>query len=317
MSVPAHDQRDYEFANKYNLPFVKVIDSEYACDDEAYVGEGKLINSSDFTGLDSNEAKSKIIKFLEENDLGRSEVNYRLRDWGISRQRYWGCPIPVYYHEDGAMHPIPESELPVELPKDIDFTVDGNPLKSHPTWKYLQCPHTGKKSIRETDTFDTFFESSWYYLRFLSANNDERILDDRINSWLPVDQYVGGIEHAILHLLYARFFHKLMRDIGLVKSSEPFKSLLSQGMVLKDGAKMSKSKGNTVDPEPYIEKYGADSIRTFMIFASPPEQSLEWSDSGLEGCYKFLKRLWALSEKVKNFNSSNFKIFSCSFFLSS
>ena len=305
MSVPAHDQRDYEFANKYKLPFVRVIDSDHAYDGEAYTGQGKLINSSDFTGLESNEAKSKIIKFLEENDLGRSEVNYRLRDWGISRQRYWGCPIPVYYHEDGTMHPIPESELPVELPKDIDFSVDGNPLKSHPTWKYLQCPHTGQKSIRETDTFDTFFESSWYYLRFLSANNNEKILDDRINSWLPVNQYVGGIEHAILHLLYARFFHKLMRDIGLVKSSEPFKSLLSQGMVLKDGAKMSKSKGNTIDPDDIIKKYGADTLRLFIMFAAPPDNNLEWSDSAIEGSHKFLKRLWKFSYTVNNLKNEN------------
>ncbi len=303
MSVPAHDQRDYEFANKYDLPFVKVIDSEHVSADQAYTGEGKLVNSLEFSGLSSKEAKKKIIKFLEVNNLGRSKVNYRLRDWGISRQRYWGCPIPVYYHEDGTMYPITESELPVELPKDIDFSVDGNPLDSHPSWKYMQCPRTGKKSIRETDTFDTFFESSWYYLRFLSANNNEKILDDRVNSWLPVDQYVGGIEHAILHLLYARFFHKLMRDLGLVKSSEPFKSLLSQGMVLKDGAKMSKSRGNTIDPDDIIERYGADTLRLFIMFAAPPENNLEWSDSAIEGSYKFLKRFWKFSYRIKKLNN--------------
>ena len=305
MSVPAHDQRDYEFASKYNLPFIKVIDSEHATEDNAYTGEGKLINSSDFSGLGSCEAKSKIIKFLEKNNLGKSETNYRLRDWGISRQRYWGCPIPVYYHQDGTMHPIPESELPVELPKDIDFSVDGNPLESHPTWKNFQCPHTGQKSIRETDTFDTFFESSWYYLRFLSANNEEKILDDRVNSWLPVDQYVGGIEHAILHLLYARFFHKLMRDMGLVKSSEPFKSLLSQGMILKDGAKMSKSRGNTIDPDDIIKKYGADTLRLFIMFAAPPDNNLEWSDSAIEGSYKFLKRFWKFAYRVNKLKHEN------------
>ncbi len=298
MSVPAHDQRDFEFATKYNLPFVKVIDSDDLSGEKAYLGEGKLINSNDFSGLYSNEAKSKIIKFLEKNDLGKPEINYRLRDWGISRQRYWGCPIPVYYLEDGTMYPIPESDLPVTLPKDIDFNVDGNPLDSHPTWKHLQCPHTGKKSTRETDTFDTFFESSWYYLRFLSANNDEKILDEKIDSWLPVDQYVGGIEHAILHLLYARFFHKLMRDIGLIKSSEPFKSLLSQGMVLKNGAKMSKSKGNTIDPDDIIQKYGADTLRLFIMFAAPPDNNLEWSDTAIEGSYKFLKRLWKFSYRI-------------------
>ena len=300
MSVPAHDQRDYEFAKKYNISFTRVIDSDHSRNDRAYTGEGKLINSLNFSGLNSKEAKIKIIDFLKENDLGRSEINYRLRDWGISRQRYWGCPIPVYYHEDGTMLPIPESELPVELPKDIDFDVDGNPLESHPTWKDYECPLTGKKSTRETDTFDTFFESSWYYLRFLSANNNEKILDDRVNSWLPVDQYVGGVEHAILHLLYARFFHKLMRDIGLVNSSEPFKSLLSQGMVLKDGAKMSKSKGNTIDPDDIIKKYGADTLRLFIMFAAPPDNNLEWSDTAIEGSYKFLKRFWKFSYRVKD-----------------
>tara|TARA_B100000886_G_scaffold84512_2_gene55171 strand:- start:9463 stop:10878 length:1416 start_codon:yes stop_codon:yes gene_type:complete len=305
--VPAHDQRDYEFAKKYNISFTRVINSDHSRNDRAYAGEGKLINSLNFSGLNSKEAKTKIINFLKENDLGRSKINYRLRDWGISRQRYWGCPIPVYYHEDGTMLPIPESELPVELPKDIDFDVDGNPLESHSTWKDYRCPLTGKKSTRETDTFDTFFESSWYYLRFLSANNNEKILDDRVNSWLPVDQYVGGVEHAILHLLYARFFHKLMRDIGLVKSSEPFKSLLSQGMVLKDGAKMSKSKGNTIDPDDIIKKYGADTLRLFIMFAAPPDNNLEWSDTAIEGSYKFLKRFWKFSYRVRDLkmNDSN------------
>jgi leucyl-tRNA synthetase len=226
-----------------------------------------------------------------------------LRDWGISRQRYWGCPIPVFYHEDGTVYPVPEDDLPVTLPDDIDFTKDGNPLENHPTWKYIKCPYTGKDAIRETDTFDTFFESSWYYLRFLSPDYKDGLLDQSKNQWLPVDQYIGGIEHAILHLLYARFFHKLMRDIGIVDSSEPFLSLLSQGMVLQDGVKMSKSKGNTIDPDDIIDKYGADTVRLFIMFSAPPEQSLEWSDTGIEGSHKFLKRLWALS--FKTFNCKN------------
>jgi leucyl-tRNA synthetase len=223
-----------------------------------------------------------------------------LRDWGISRQRYWGCPIPVFYHDDGTVYPVPEKDLPVKLPEDINFEKDGNPLDNHPTWKYIKCPYTGKNAIRETDTFDTFFESSWYYLRFLSPKNNKGLVDKSKEKWMPVDQYIGGIEHAILHLLYARFFHKLMRDIGIVTSSEPFTALLSQGMVLKDGVKMSKSKGNTINPDDIIKKYGADTLRLFIIFAAPPEQTLEWSDSAIEGSYKFLKRLWTFSYKVIN-----------------
>ena len=239
-------------------------------------------------------------------DAGISKINYRLRDWGISRQRYWGCPIPVFYHEDGTVYPVPEDDLPIKLPNDIDFSQDGNPLENHPTWKHIKCPYTGKKAIRETDTFDTFFESSWYYLRFLSPGFKDGLVDKSKNNWLPVDQYIGGIEHAILHLLYARFFHKLMRDIGIIDSSEPFLSLLSQGMVLQNGIKMSKSKGNTIDPDDIINKYGADTVRLFIMFSAPPEQSLEWSDTGIEGSHKFLKRLWSLSFKViDNNNSSN------------
>jgi leucyl-tRNA synthetase len=305
MCVPGHDARDNEFAVKYDLPIVKVIiskESETDIDD-IFMGEGTLVNSGKYTDLDSKLAKKSILKDLEKIDAGKSKINYRLRDWGISRQRYWGCPIPVFYHEDGTVYPVPEDDLPVTLPDDIDFTKDGNPLENHPTWKYIKCPYTGKDAIRETDTFDTFFESSWYYLRFLSPDYKDGLLDQSKNQWLPVDQYIGGIEHAILHLLYARFFHKLMRDIGIVDSSEPFLSLLSQGMVLQDGVKMSKSKGNTIDPDDIIDKYGADTVRLFIMFSAPPEQSLEWSDTGIEGSHKFLKRLWALS--FKTFNCKN------------
>jgi len=303
MCVPGHDVRDNEFAVKYNLPITKVIlsgESEVNLRDDIFVGEGTLINSGKYTDLDSKTAKKNILKDLEKIDAGTSKINYRLRDWGISRQRYWGCPIPVFYHEDGTVYPVPENDLPVTLPDDIDFSKDGNPLENHPTWKYIKCPYTGKNAIRETDTFDTFFESSWYYLRFLSPDYKDGLLDQSKNQWLPVDQYIGGIEHAILHLLYARFFHKLMRDIGIVDSSEPFLSLLSQGMVLQDGVKMSKSKGNTIDPDDIINKYGADTVRLFIMFSAPPEQSLEWSDAGIEGSHKFLKRLWTLSFKVLN-----------------
>ena len=215
--------------------------------------------------------------------MAESKINYRLRDWGISRQRYWGCPIPIIYHEDGTIYPVPEEDLPVVLPDDIDLTKDGNPLETHPTWKYVKCPYTGKDAIRETDTFDTFFESSWYYLRFLSPDYSDGLMEKSKKDWLPVDQYIGGIEHAILHLLYARLFHKLLRDEGVVDNDEPFISLLSQGMVLQDGVKMSKSKGNTIDPDDIIKKYGADTIRLFIMFSAPPEQSLESSASSIEG----------------------------------
>ena len=308
MCVPGHDIRDNEFAVKYNLPVIKVINPESSklVHKEIFIGEGTLINSGKYTNLESHLAKENILKDLVKIDAGISKINYRLRDWGISRQRYWGCPIPVFYHEDGTVYPVPEDDLPIKLPNDIDFSQDGNPLENHPTWKHIKCPYTGKKAIRETDTFDTFFESSWYYLRFLSPGFKDGLVDKSKNNWLPVDQYIGGIEHAILHLLYARFFHKLMRDIGIIDSSEPFLSLLSQGMVLQNGIKMSKSKGNTIDPDDIINKYGADTVRLFIMFSAPPEQSLEWSDTGIEGSHKFLKRLWSLSFKViDNNNSSN------------
>ena len=300
MSVPAHDDRDYEFSIKYKIPIKQVIRNKDGNDDinSAYTGDGELINSGKYNGLDSKDAKLKILDDLVKLNSGESKVNYRLRDWGISRQRYWGCPIPIFYHKDGTVYPVPEKDLPVVLPNDIDLTKEGNPLDNHPTWKYIKCPYTGKDAIRETDTFDTFFESSWYYLRFLSSDYKDGLMDESRKDWLPVDQYIGGIEHAILHLLYARFFHKLMRDMNIVDNSEPFTSLLSQGMVLQGGIKMSKSKGNTIDPDDIINKYGADTIRLFIMFSAPPEQSLEWSDTAIEGSYKFLKRLWVLSYNI-------------------
>ena len=300
MGVPAHDPRDYEFAKKFDFEIIKVIDNEKSISSLPNVEKGVLINSSEFDGLQSDIAKEKITNYFEDNNLGKEVVTYRLRDWGISRQRYWGCPIPVYYHEDGTVYPVPEEDLPVKLPKDIKLDGEGNPLDRNSEWKNITCPVTGKKAMRETDTFDTFFESSWYFLRFLDPHNDKEMFNKKFKSWLPVDQYIGGIEHAILHLLYARFFYKLLRDEGLVDNDEPFISLLSQGMVLKDGAKMSKSKGNTIDPDDIINKYGADTIRFFILFAAPPEQTLEWSDSAIEGGYKFLKRFWKISYLICN-----------------
>ncbi len=302
MGVPAHDYRDYEFAKKYNIEIVKVIKNLDHLDhkDDVYTGEGILINSDKFNGFNSKDASKSIIKFIEDNSFGKIAKNYKLRDWGISRQRYWGCPIPIIYREDGMMIPVDESELPIKLPDDIDFSVSGNPLDNHPTWKYTTCFKKGLKAVRETDTLDTFFESSWYQARFCTPNDPDNMVGEDANYWLPVDVYIGGIEHAVLHLLYARFFHKLLRDEGILKSNEPFKSLITQGMVLKDGSKMSKSKGNIVDPENLIEKYGSDTVRLFVIFAAPIENSLEWSDHGVEGCYKFLNKLWLTGYKIKN-----------------
>ena len=300
MGVPAHDPRDYDFAKKFDLEIIRVIDNEKSTNSLPYVEKGVLVNSSEFNGLKSDIAKEKITNHFQNNNLGEEVVTYRLRDWGISRQRYWGCPIPVYYHEDGTVHPVPEEDLPVKLPKDIKLDGEGNPLDRTSEWRDITCPVTGKKATRETDTFDTFFESSWYFLRFLDPHNEKEMFNKKFKSWLPVDQYIGGIEHAILHLLYSRFFYKLLRDEGLVDNDEPFISLLSQGMVLKDGSKMSKSKGNTIDPDDIINKYGADTIRLFILFAAPPEQNLEWSDSAIEGGYKFLKRFWKLSYLICN-----------------
>tara|TARA_B100000579_G_C22838950_1_gene860371 strand:- start:1067 stop:3328 length:2262 start_codon:yes stop_codon:yes gene_type:complete len=299
MGVPGHDQRDYEFAKKYKIEINQVIKTE---DNELPVLEkGLLINSNQFNGMNSDDAIKRIIEYLQENDLGQELIQFRLRDWGISRQRYWGCPIPVVY-EDGTPRVLNENELPVELPK---LEKNSPPLPLSKNENFIKI---SENILREADTFDTFMDSSWYYARFPSADNNDAIFSKDSDYWLPVDLYIGGIEHAILHLLYSRFFHKALRDLNMVKSDEPFKKLLTQGMVLKNGAKMSKSKGNTVDPQSYIDKYGADTIRLYMMFTAPPEQSLEWSESSVEGASRFLKKIWNLiAERKYNELSDDFK----------
>ncbi|HXG28477.1 MAG TPA: leucine--tRNA ligase [Nevskiales bacterium] len=298
MSVPAHDQRDWEFAKAHDLPIKVVIapsaDERPDVSQAAYTDYGICVHSGPFTGLDFKAAFEAIASYLAHEKRGRRCVNWRLRDWGISRQRYWGCPIPVINCPDCGAVPVPEDQLPVVLPEDVAFDGVGSPIKKMPAFYRTNCPQCGQPAERETDTFDTFVESSWYFARFACPDNDKAMLDERAAYWMPVDQYIGGIEHAILHLLYARFFQKLLRDEGLLKVDEPFTRLLTQGMVLKDGAKMSKSKGNTVDPQAMIERYGADAVRLFMMFAAPPEQTLEWSDAGIEGAARFLRRLWKL-----------------------
>ena len=295
MSVPAHDQRDFEFAQKYGIAIKQVIFAKDGgdddCSEQAYTVKGVLKNSGAFDGLTSEQAFAAISEALEKDQKGQRKTNFRLRDWGVSRQRYWGAPIPVIYCDDCGTVPVPEQDLPVELPRDVVLDGSQSPLVAHPTFSHTTCPTCGKAARRETDTFDTFMESSWYFARFAGSNPD-RMIDPSAQYWLPVDHYIGGIEHAILHLLYARFYTKLLRDEGLLVCDEPFKKLLTQGMVLKDGSKMSKSKGNTVDPQGLIDQYGADTVRLFIMFAAPPEQSLEWSDSGVEGAFRFLKRLW-------------------------
>ena len=295
MSVPAHDQRDFEFARKYGIPIKQVIFAQEGGDDDcserAFTEKGMLKNSGEFDGLTSQQAFIAISEKLEREQKGVRKTNFRLRDWGVSRQRYWGAPIPVIYCDDCGTVPVPEQDLPVALPRDVILDGSQSPLVAHPTFSQVDCPKCGKSARRETDTFDTFMESSWYFARFASPKADT-MLDEKAKYWLPVDQYIGGIEHAILHLLYARFYNKLLRDEGLLICDEPFKNLLTQGMVLKDGSKMSKSKGNTVDPQSLIDLYGADTVRLFIMFAAPPEQSLEWSDSGVEGAFRFLRRLW-------------------------
>ena len=344
MAVPAHDERDWDFAKAYDLPIKQVITSNSETvansiniEEAAFTEKGVLIDSGDFTGLSSEEALDSIAESLQKAKKGRKTINYRLRDWGVSRQRYWGCPIPIIYCDDCGAVAGPEEDLPVELPTDIVFDESGSsPIKKMPEFYEVPCPKCGKSATRETDTFDTFFESSWYYARFTGPDNDKSMLDERADYWLPVDQYVGGIEHAVLHLLYARFFNKLMRDEGLIECDEPFTNLLTQGMVLADTyyiegesggqewiapkdvtvkrnekgkvvkitddqgrdvqtdgmSKMSKSKNNGVDPAALIEKYGADTLRVFSMFAAPPDQSMEWSDTGVEGANRFIKRLW-------------------------
>ena len=298
MAVPAHDQRDWEFARKYGLPIVQVIapvdGGEVDMRRAAFTDKGVLVNSGQFSKLTSHAAFDAIAAYLEANGQGARRTHYRLRDWGVSRQRYWGAPIPIVNCGKCGAVPVPDADLPVVLPEDVQFEGVGSPIKKLPAFYRTTCPRCGGKAERETDTFDTFMESSWYFARYCSPDNERAMLDERAQYWLPVDQYIGGIEHAILHLLYARFFNKLMRDVGLVVNDEPFTNLLTQGMVLKDGAKMSKSKGNTVDPQALVDQYGADTARLFMMFAAPPEQALEWSDAGVEGAFRFLKRLWKL-----------------------
>ena len=301
MGVPTHDERDWAFATKYNLPKKVVIDSGdersvLETMDNAYVGKGKLINSGEFDGMDNEEAMSAIIDWLEAHGVGKRRVNYRLRDWLVSRQRYWGAPIPMIYCPHCGTVPVPESELPVMLPDNVNFeggTV--SPLSGSEEFINCKCPKCGADARRETDTMDTFICSSWYYLRYTDPRNTEMAFDkEKANYWMPVDQYIGGIEHAILHLLYSRFFTKVLRDAGLVDIDEPFERLLTQGMVIKDGSKMSKSKGNVVAPGEIINKYGADTARLFILFAAPPERDLEWSDQGVEGAFRFLSRVWRL-----------------------
>jgi leucyl-tRNA synthetase len=295
MSVPAHDQRDWEFAQKYGIDIVQVIEplGDEACDlaQAAFTEKGRLVNSGEFDGLAFDEAFAAIVAALESKSAGRSVTNYRLRDWGVSRQRYWGCPIPVIHCESCGVQPVPEADLPVELPTDVTFEGVSSPLHKMDDFLNVPCPKCSAPARRETDTFDTFMESSWYFARFASPDASTMV-DERANFWAPVDHYVGGIEHAILHLLYARFYFKLMRDEGLVDADEPFKKLMMLGMVLQDGKKMSKSAGDAGDPQKLLDRYGADTVRTAMMFAAPPEQSFEWSEAGLEGAARFLKRLW-------------------------
>ncbi|PKT79639.1 leucine--tRNA ligase [Helicobacter winghamensis] len=305
MSVPAHDERDFEFAKKYNLPIIPVIAPKDSVDYSKqgfYAESGTLINSQEYNGLDNEEAKRKIIAYFEKNGKGKSVVNYKLRDWGISRQRYWGTPIPLIHCEFCGIVPESLEKLPVALPEDVSIDGEGNPLDKHPTWKRCVCPQCGKEAIRETDTLDTFMESSWYFLRYTtsqSLRDSEAINTQEARYWMDVDEYIGGIEHAILHLLYARFFTKVLKTLGYTESSEPFSHLLTQGMVTKDGAKMSKSKGNVVDPSEIITQFGADTARLFILFAAPPIRELEWNDSAVEGSYRFIKRLCAKIEKVQ------------------
>ena len=303
MAVPAHDERDYEFAKKYDLPInavIKPLEGELPTD-VAFTEAGLLFNSGEFDGVESSVAKQKIMDFFEAQNIGKKVINFRLKDWGISRQRYWGAPIPLVHCDVCGIVPEKKENLPITLPEDAEFTGEGNPIANHPTWKDCKCPKCGADATRETDTMDTFVESSWYFLRYTASKATQNIMGfdkKEVDYWMNVDHYIGGIEHAILHLLYSRFFTKVLRDLGYIDNTEPFEKLLTQGMVLKDGAKMSKSKGNTVDPDALIEKYGADTARLFILFAAPPTQELEWNDSAVEGAYRFLKRFYDRSENA-------------------
>lgn len=301
MGVPAHDQRDFEFARKYHLPIQVVVCPEGMeipeSVNEPFAAEGKLVNSNEFDGMDNRTAMEAITKKLEENGRGKGMTSFRLRDWLVSRQRYWGCPIPMIYCDHCGIVPVPKDQLPVLLPEDVVIDGKRNPLTSSEAFMHTTCPSCGGAAKRETDTMDTFIDSSWYYLRYADPKNTDFPFDpEKVNSWLPVNEYIGGIEHAILHLLYSRFFTKVLYDAGMVNFEEPFESLLTQGMVLKDGAKMSKSKGNTVSPMEIIEHYGADTARLFILFAAPPDRDLEWTDAGVEGSYRFLGRVWRMVE---------------------
>jgi len=304
MAVPAHDERDFEFATKYNLPIVQSIENEKNSFDgvKATTEYGKLVNSGKYTGMSSKKAQKSIIYDFEKDGLGKKVINYKLRDWGISRQRYWGAPIPMIHCKKCGLVPEAVENLPVALPEDVQISGEGNPLDTHPTWKHVKCPTCKGDGVRETDTMDTFFQSSWYFMRFATDKSmwEDKVFDKKSSDyWMSVDQYVGGIEHAILHLLYSRFFTKVLRDMGYSSCDEPFENLLTQGMVLKDGSKMSKSKGNTVDPDAIVQKYGADTARLFILFAAPPQKELEWNDSAVEGAYKFIKKFSDRSSNAK------------------
>ncbi len=314
MAVPAHDQRDFDFAKKFDIEIIPVVESNSSEIDvnnltEAFDAEGKMINSGKFDGMNNRKAIPEMIKWLSEQNIGEKTINYKLRDWLISRQRYWGTPIPMIYCKDCGWLPEKEENLPVVLPTDVEFTGKGeSPLATSKTFSKCTCPKCGKDAERELDTMDTFLDSSWYFLRYCDPKNTDKAFDkEKVDYWMNVDQYIGGVEHAILHLMYARFFQMALHDIGLVDCKEPFANLLTQGMVNKDGKKMSKSIGNVVSPEEIINKYGADTARLFILFAAPPEKELDWSDAGVEGSYRFLNRVWRLvSEFVeKNYNSTD------------
>jgi len=312
MAVPAHDTGDFAFAKKYGIPINLVIDNpgsplDVAVMPDAYVDDGVCVNSAQFSGMTNENAIEKISDFAVAQGFGRREVNFRIRDWLISRQRYWGCPIPIIYCDSCGIVPVPEKDLPVVLPVEVDFKGDSqSPLLHMDEYIITKCPKCGGRATRETDTMDTFVDSSWYYAKFTSPDSKEIFDEEEVDYWMPVDQYIGGIEHAVLHLLYARFFSMVLYDMGLLKSREPFTRLLTQGMVIKDGAKMSKSKGNVVDPDAIIEKYGADTVRLFMLFTAPPHKQLEWSDKGVEGCFRFINRAWRFVNKYRNLYTGNF-----------
>jgi leucyl-tRNA synthetase len=300
MAVPAHDRRDWDFAKAFGLPIRPVIDGGQDDSDEPYTGEGRLVNSGDFDGLPSSEARIKIVESLEPRGLGRPAVNYRLRDWLLSRQRYWGCPIPIVHCDRCGPVAVPDDQLPVELPEVEDYAPKGrSPLAAVEDWVNVECPNCGGPGRRETDTMDTFVDSSWYFLRYLDPRNDEAPWSREASDyWMPVDQYIGGVEHAILHLMYARFFVKALADQDLLGVQEPFASLFTQGMITREGAKMSKSKGNTISPSEFVDRYGADAIRAYICFMGPPDRGGDWTDEGVEGVHRFLSRLWRLAEEV-------------------